>query len=104
MDLGKFNKVIIRDYCLVDERKLKEENFGYSEIYTALENGWKTEHRTTANREYCSLCGEFIKGEHHCTGEQVVSTEELNAIVEKVMQKEDVEVRTYRTKLLVIEF
>jgi hypothetical protein len=86
-----------------DERGYKPEtshdggDYRFTTVYTQKgDNQWEVLHFTTADFNYCALCGSFYQGEFcpcGMTEPDLITTEQLNNALREIAGEPDVYVR-----------
>lgn len=90
INLKNHNKIRISDYSEYKEGLSNNGGcYSFWETYTRTENGFEISHGTTADFEFCKICGSF--GGCSCTDDdyETISEEELINRIEKAKIKED---------------
>lgn len=82
-NLNTLTRVLITDYTEYDANLCHTGGgYSYGTSYTRRENGWKIEYETSAQFGYCRYCGTFTDDEKHCSEPEVITTEELDQILD----------------------
>lgn len=71
-------EIIINDYREYDEKNCTTGgNYAYFTKYVKVDNNeWKVYHSTTAEFDYCSICGTFGHTSDECESERHIYTDE----------------------------
>ena len=86
---AKINKVVLNDFSEYVPGKCN--NGGYYGVWTnydRVKNGWRVSYDTTADFEFCPVCGLFSnhydneKEEYICGDFEVISTDELEETIQ----------------------
>ena len=88
--LNNIGKVILSDYTEYDSEKCRNGGcYGFRTNYNRVKNGWAVSYGTTADFEYCPVCGSFNNHyigdgdiEYSCGEYEVISEETLVKIID----------------------
>ena len=98
MDLKNITKVRFNDYTEYDSEKCNNGGcYGFWTDYTRLESGnWEVSYGTTADFEFCPVCGSFGSHEdfetesgYSCGDFEVISEKELLNRIDKFEETEE---------------
>lgn len=90
--LNGINRVRFNDFSEYETEKSNNAGcYGFWTDYTRLENGnFEIRHGTTADFEYCPVCGDFhAYNEETCGEYQTVSEAELLRLINDFVETED---------------
>lgn len=84
--------------------------YGFWTDYDRVKNGWEVSYGTTADFEYCPVCGSF---ENHCTGDEqqeyscgdyeIISTNELLERIREFQETDECYIKVYDKDLKELE-
>lgn len=91
IDLSKFNKIRFNDYSEYDDTRCNNGGcYGFWDNYTRCDDGWRVSYGTTAEFDFCPICGGFGNS-CGCSDEDylIVTTEELLDKIASFEEDED---------------
>ena len=76
--------VSLYDYSNYEKKHSRNGGkYGFQTVLTSLDNGlWAITYYTTADMDFCTLCGSFTTEEHNCE-RQYVSTDEVAEAIDE---------------------
>lgn len=89
--------VSITDFSDYEEGKSNTGGkYAYNTTYAKIgENKWEVSYSTTADFEYCEICGSFGHNREDCqwqSDNEIITTEELDDIILKLVNDADIEI------------